>query len=73
MWVVADTNVAVSGLLWSGPPRRVLELTRAGNISLFSSPALLNELGDVLTRSHLKGRVAATGHHRSSCLPGIAP
>lgn len=60
----------VSGLLWNGPPRRVLELTRAGIILLFSSAALLDELGDVLGRSHLASRVAATGLSPMELLTG---
>jgi putative PIN family toxin of toxin-antitoxin system len=47
--LVLDTNVVVAGLLWSGPPRRLMELAIAGDtIALFSSPALLDELTHTL-------------------------
>lgn len=51
--IVLDTNVVVSGLLWSGSPSRLLEALRAGQASAFTSSALLDELADVLTREHL--------------------
>lgn len=57
--VVIDTNVAISGLLWHGKPRSVLEQARSGVITIFSSPALLDELADVLTRPHLASPVDA--------------
>jgi putative PIN family toxin of toxin-antitoxin system len=50
MRVVADTNVVVSGLLWRGNPRRVLDAARDGIIELFTSIVLLEELEDVLSR-----------------------
>jgi putative PIN family toxin of toxin-antitoxin system len=61
MRVVADTNIIVSGLMWDGPPRRVLEAASAGQISLFTSPALLAELEDVLGREKFALRLARVG------------
>jgi putative PIN family toxin of toxin-antitoxin system len=61
MRAVADTNVVVSGLLWQGPPRRVLDLARAGTLELFTSPALLVELEDVLGRRKFARRLQAAG------------
>lgn len=77
MRVVPDTNIAVSGLLWHGAPRRILEAARDGRIELFSSPALLDELEDVLGRPKLAARLALIG--KTPCalvdeylaLPGI--
>ena len=54
MRVVADTNTIVSGLLWHGPPRRILDAARAGSPELFTSLELLTELEDV-GDSHLLG------------------
>ncbi len=46
-----DTNVALSALLWRGKPYRLLEAIRhRSDIRLFSSPALLAELAEVLSR-----------------------
>lgn len=58
MRVVADTNTVVSGLLWTGAPRKVLDAARTGSIQLFTSAALLAELEDVLGRDKLASRLA---------------
>jgi len=50
MQVVADTNIVVSGLLWRGNPRQILDAARDGIIGLFTSAMLLEELEDVLSR-----------------------
>jgi uncharacterized protein len=60
--LVLDTNVVVSALLWRGTPFRLLEAVRLGERDhLFASPALLEELGDVLTRPAQAGRLARIG------------
>lgn len=48
MKLVADTNVLLSGLLWHGAPRRLIECARSGDVSLASSPALIAEFAGVL-------------------------
>ena len=58
MRAVADTNTVVSGLLWRGKPRRVLDAARDGIVELFASPALLEELQDVLSREKFAARLA---------------
>jgi len=61
MRVVADTNIAISGLLWRGNPRRVLDAARDGTIDLFTSIILLTELEDVLSRERFASRLASVG------------
>jgi uncharacterized protein len=51
--VVLDTNIVISGLLWRGSPRRVLDVARDGIIELYTSSALLEELKAVLSREKL--------------------
>lgn len=59
MRIVLDTNVVLSALLWRGTPYRLLSTIRQHeHVELFSSPALLTELGDVLTRSMPTARLA---------------
>jgi uncharacterized protein len=48
--LVLDTNTALSGLLWNGPPSRLIETAEGGLVRLFSSVALLTELRTVLSR-----------------------
>lgn len=70
MRVVLDTNVTVSGLLWHGAPRRVLEAARNGQIELFSSAELVAELEDVLQRPKLAARLARIGSTPAELLAG---
>ena len=49
--VTADTHLLVSGLTFpDGSARRLLELARAGQISLAVSDAIIEEVADVLIR-----------------------
>ncbi len=57
MRVVADTNIIVSGLLWRGLPRRVLDAARDDIIELFTCVVLLDELDDVLNRDKFAKRL----------------
>lgn len=63
MRVVLDTNIVVSALIWGGVPHRLLQAAVAGDILLFTSAVLLDELRDVLGREHLASRLI---HKRSS-------
>jgi putative PIN family toxin of toxin-antitoxin system len=57
--IVLDTNVALSALLWRGTPYRLLQtIRRRENVELFSSGALLEELGEVLIRPGPAKRLA---------------
>ncbi len=60
MKLVIDTNVLVSGLLWSGAPRRLIEEIIAGNAELVTSVSILAELDDVLRRAKLRRKLAAS-------------
>lgn len=51
MRIVADTNTVLSGLIWQGPPRRILDAARAGTITLHTSAVLLAELAEIIGRS----------------------
>ena len=57
MRAVADTNVVVSGLLWHGPSRQILDAARSGAVELFTSAALLAELEEVLSREKFLERL----------------
>ncbi len=58
MRIVLDTNVIVSAVIWGGTPLRLLQAATAGDIDLYTSPALLIELREVLGREHLASRLA---------------
>jgi putative PIN family toxin of toxin-antitoxin system len=58
MQTVLDTNVVVSALLWGGTPFKLFEMATEGKLSLYTSPALIAELREVLSRDHLARRLA---------------
>lgn len=61
MRLVADTNTALSGLLWQGPPRRLIDLARERAFTLCTSTALLAELAEVIGRPRFAARVHDAG------------
>ena len=61
MRIIADTNTVVSGLLWHGAPRRILDEARAKTIALFTSTVLLAEHQEVLLREKFAKRLARVG------------
>lgn len=61
MRIVADTNTVLSGLLWQGTPRRLLELARERKVSLYTSLTLIAELAEVIARDKFAERVRAAG------------
>lgn len=59
MRLVLDTNVVVAGLLWNGHPRHLLDLAINGDVELFSSPALIDELAHTLNYPKFSQRISA--------------
>ena len=60
-WLVLDTNVVVSALLWKGIPGRFIELAGDREVRLFTSRVLCDELASTLHKRKLAKPVAATG------------
>ena len=58
MRLVLDTNIVAAGLLWQGPPNRLIEQAFDGQIELATTPALLIELEGVLQRAKFARQVA---------------
>lgn len=58
MRLVLDTNVVAAGLLWQGPPNRLIEQAFDGQIELATTPALLIELEGILQRAKFARQVA---------------
>lgn len=61
MRVVLDVNIWISGLLWRGNPKQILDLAQNGEITIISSEAILSELEDVLNRARLQPRMQLLG------------
>jgi predicted nucleic acid-binding protein len=47
MRIAADTNTVLSGLLWQGPPRRLMDLAHQRVFTPCTSSTLLAELAEV--------------------------
>lgn len=58
MRIVIDTNVVIAGMLWHGPPRRLLEAAVEGTIRLTTSAGMLEELAQALTYPRLARRLS---------------
>lgn len=72
MKVVLDTNVLVSVVLTnSGPPAAIIRSWRAGRISVVISPALLQELADVLGRARVRAQVRMLPDDEREFLAGL--
>lgn len=59
--LVLDTNTALSALLWGGTPARLVAAARAGDISLWTSQPLLDELRGVIHREKFAKALAVRG------------
>jgi len=55
--LVLDTNVVISGLVFGGPPRELLDLALTGAVEVVTSPALEDELERVLRRKFPQDRL----------------
>lgn len=60
MLLVIDTNVLLSGMLWRGSPHALMGKVRDGAADLVLSPALIEELADVLARPKFAAILAHT-------------
>ncbi len=58
MRAVIDTNVLLSGLIWHGAPRALIQQVRTGALTLISSPVLIAELADVISRAKFRTLLA---------------
>lgn len=64
MRAVLDTNVLLSGLLWRGAPHSLIEHVQAGTLAMVSSPVLLAELTEVISRAKFDEILASSNTSR---------
>jgi putative PIN family toxin of toxin-antitoxin system len=72
MRIVVDTNTAISGLLWDGPPHQLLELGFREILTVCSSVALIAELAEVLSRPKFLQRIRAASLSGSELIQNYA-
>lgn len=61
MRIVLNTNLPVSGVIYGGLPRQLLNAAQAGTFELCTSEVLLCELLDVLARAKFADRLRQAG------------
>lgn len=61
MRAVLDTNTVISGLLWQGAPRQLVDLAVAKAVTLYTSIVLLDELSEALARRKFTERMLRAG------------
>ena len=61
MRIVVDTNILVSALIATGPPRQLLDSARLGEFELCTSEPLLDELLRGLSREKFADKLARAG------------
>jgi putative PIN family toxin of toxin-antitoxin system len=68
MRLVLDTNIVISGLLWNGPPRRLLDAAIGGAVDIFTTAVLITELSKALAYPKFARRIAANGDSIDRCV-----
>ena len=61
MKIVVDTNAAVSGLLWEGPPNDILKWARDGVLVLVACQETVKELARILQQKKFQARLSMIG------------
>ena len=69
---VVDCNLIISGLLWSGPPSKLMDAVVAGRLGLVLSPEIYLELEEVLERPKFAARIAARKMTPASLLAAVS-
>ena len=59
MKIIIDTNVALSGLLWGGPPNQILKWARDRAIRILACDKTVDELKRALQYSKFSNRLSA--------------
>lgn len=61
MRIVLDVNVWISGLLWRGVPKQILDFAQDGIVIIVISEPILSELEEVLAREKFQSRMQLLG------------
>lgn len=61
MRLVLGTNIVVAALLWSGPPRRLLDMAVDSGVEFFSSPVLIEELAHTISYAKFSDQIKGFG------------
>ena len=68
MRLVLDTNIVISGLLWNGPPRSLLDAAVGGTLDIYTSAVLAMELREALAYAKFAKRITANADSVDRCI-----
>ncbi len=71
MNVLLDTNVWISGLLWGGNPRKIIQQAEREQITIYLSLPLFQEIEQTLNYPKLQVRLQALGIATNQLLLGV--
>ncbi|OGB91687.1 MAG: putative toxin-antitoxin system toxin component, PIN family [candidate division NC10 bacterium RIFCSPLOWO2_12_FULL_66_18] len=57
--VILDVNVWISGLLWTGTPNRLIQAAEDGDLTLVTTPAIVEEIRGAFARPKFAARITA--------------
>ena len=69
--VILDVNVWISGLLWTGTPNRLIQAAEDGDLTLVTTPAIVEEIRGAFARPKFAARITAL--KRYSGIPIVTP
>lgn len=69
--IVADTNVIISGLLWTGAPHEIFKLAEDKLITIFSSFPIIEETSEVLGRRKFIPRIEKLNTTREELIESL--
>lgn len=70
--VVFDTNIVISGILWSGTPHLLMQMAVSKQIKAIISETMLDELEDVIERPKFIDRLKLIGKSSAEAVESYA-
>ena len=71
MNIVIDTNVIISGILWTGIPNKIISAVEQGKFTSCCTPSIISEIENVLKRPYFTKRIDALNISVDSIVTGI--
>ena len=71
MKLLLDTNIWISGLLWGGIPRQIIQLAENNSATIYISHSLLQELEETLAKEKLQRRLKQLNYSTQELVNGV--
>ncbi len=71
MKLLLDTNIWISGLLWGGIPRQIIQLAENNSATIYISNSLLKELEETLAKEKLQKRLKQLNYSTQELVNGV--